>query len=128
MLSLYSSVFNQCFKIGIVWKPGSKGSMEELGFFTYAWKTFQYGGTLPVFDVIEPNVNKETDYYMKEKFMEKFREALNRKEKASNELQTEIDEIAERSLERYSKLKKQLGKMGLSTQVSRGIIDSDDDE
>ena len=102
--------------------------MEELGFFTYAWKTFQHGGTLPVFDVIEPNVNKETDYYMKEKFMEKFREALNRKEKASNELQTEIDEIAERSLERYSKLKKQLGKMGLSTQVSRGIIDSDDDE
>eukprot|EP00093_Oithona_nana_P013416 13416.XXX_658416_657661_1 [CDS] Oithona nana genome sequencing. len=115
-------------KIGIVWKPGSKGSVDELGLLTYVWRTFKYGGTLPVFDVIEPNVNKETDFYMKEKFMEKFKEALDRKEKASADLQTEIGEIAHRSIERYSKLKKQFSKLGLMSQMSHDFLASDDDE
>ena len=102
--------------------------MDELGLLTYVWRTFKYGGTLPVFDVIEPNVNKETDFYMKEKFMEKFKEALDRKEKASADLQTEIGEIANRSIERYSKLKKQFAKLGLMSQMSRDFLASDDDE
>ena len=118
-------IFYYPFKIGIIWKHGCKGSMDELGFWKHAWITFCYGGTVPVFAVIDPNVNKETSYYVKERIMEKLQDALKRKEQESLNLQNEIAEIRHKTSERYFKLKKQFAKFGLRTQTIYASEDED---
>lgn len=86
---------------------------------------FHNGGSLPVYEVIQPNVNKKTDYYLQEKFMKNLKIALERKSKESEELQAEINAFRTKSNERYFKLKKQFAdKLGLKTQT---IHDSDEE-
>ena len=80
---------------------------------------------MPVYEVIQPNVNKKTDYYLQEKFMKNLKIALERKSKESEELQAEINAFRTKSNERYFKLKKQFAdKLGLKTQT---IHDSDEE-
>ena len=99
----------------MIWKPGYKGAKAELGFWKYQWGNFHHGGNLPVYQVIPPNISKKTDYYLQDKFMKNLKNALDRKSKESDELQAEINAFRTKSNERYFKLKKQLGKLGLQT-------------